>query len=174
MPFPFNRRARGLLGLLDAKTGGQTPQELIEALHTTVDAWPLYYAEMRTHISGTTPGPLGVGYSGFTVGDSMTVPNDEIWRVFHYAVQVNTVLGAGQNVLVVPSALLAVDSGTPLRSVTLTSNRFLATITGQLATSCADVPFTLLPGDSLTVLLEIVTGLATTVNGAAEIMRLKI
>lgn len=102
-----NRVPRGLLGLLDAKTQGQTPSDTTGVLSPVIDLTPNYLADIpfdvgqASDISNTVGLNLGV----------VTVPAGELWYV--YAISSEQIsAGAGTSgaiatVLNVPTAALS-------------------------------------------------------------------
>jgi len=174
MPRPFNRLPRGLLGLLDAKVGGQNPQELTDELRPVLEMFPFYHAQFRDALSGQTAGNAVVGTNSLATGSLTGPPADELWWVEHYAVKMDAGLAAGNGVILMPSMLSVSSSGGPSIPILLNSARNVANQIGWIAAAAADRPFLMIPGDVLGAWVEWISGIATTITGFAHVARIKI
>lgn len=74
-----NRVAKGLLGILDAKTGGQLPSGLSGELTGGIEMLDLYLADIPLE-GEDVAGFLGSG-DLFVFSNPVTVPNGELWAV---------------------------------------------------------------------------------------------
>jgi hypothetical protein len=174
MSFRFNRTPRGLLGLLDAKVGGQTPQEIAAEVRAVVDAFPLFHAQIREAMTGQTAGNVTAGVNLFTGGTLIGPPADELWWVEHFSVKCDTSVGAGNTVCIAPMINSAISGSLVGAPIVLNSVRLLANQVGWLAAAAADRAFLMVPGDTLGTWVETVGGLLTFVTGCAHVARIKI
>lgn len=110
MPGLINRFPRGLLGLLDAKTGGKTPQAIADMVIPQLDIERYYLAQFSEAIIDTSGAVAGVG-SIFGASFLLDCPNDEIWIVSHYAVLSSIALAAGETLGLVPSIRFRTNAG---------------------------------------------------------------
>lgn len=78
MPLDFNRYPLGLLGLLDAKVRGRTPNELGDVTLPTLDITDFLLAQGVEVLNDDTAAIAVVGRH-FGAAARLTVPNDEIW-----------------------------------------------------------------------------------------------
>jgi len=106
----INRVPRGLLGLLDAKTGGRTPPETTGVLSPVIDLTPNYLADIPFEIAQASS-PAAALTPGTNYG-IVTVPAGELWYVYQVSAQI-IANGAGDAldcfpVLVAPSGVVPV------------------------------------------------------------------
>lgn len=94
MPRPFNRYPLGLLGLLDAKVRGQTPNELSDFTQATLDVERYLLEQSIEVITDTTAVVTAVGRV-FGAAGTLQVPQDELWFVHQYAVRPQGAYAAG-------------------------------------------------------------------------------
>ena len=85
----INRVPRGLLGLLDAKTGGRTPQNADQNLRFGLEQLPFYLADLpqRTATDQDTP----VTTSG--AHNTIEIPAGELWFVYSMTVDCAALAG---------------------------------------------------------------------------------
>lgn len=174
MPYSFNRTPRGLLGLLDAKVQGRTPQELAEIVQPMLDMFPLWNAQLREAMSGQTAAAVPVGITALANGTLTGPPADELWYVEQYTVKMDASIAAGQHVVLSPALIARVSGAAAGIPITLAPPAPIANQIGWIASNTTQRPLLLIPGDVLGVWIDSVSGLATTVTGLALVSRLKI
>lgn len=94
MPRPFNRYPLGLLGLLDAKVRGQTPNELADVTQPVLELERYLLEQQIEVVTDTTAVVAAVGRV-FGAAATLTVPQDELWFVHQYAVRPQGAYAAG-------------------------------------------------------------------------------
>lgn len=149
MPSRINTYPRGLLGLLDAKTGGQTPTELSSSVNMTLDALPFYRAqkgEARRQDSAAIAGTGAI----FPGGVNFSCLESEILLVDLFSIQLNGVLGAGEFVGMVPMVRKTSQSG-QLTDIFLANREDITAPTTPVLPICTMTtgPLLLVPGDLL-------------------------
>lgn len=173
MPFPFNRLPRGLLGLLDAKIGGQNPQQLDESVRSSVALDRFYEAQMREALTGTSLALVALGPVFWSTGSMAgVVPADEMWLIDQYSVQ-SQGMAAGEALAIVPLLRVNAPAGT-YQDIFLDHPVVLTLALNEQAFSTAIRPFVALPGDSLGFQVWRRTAYAGTVSGIATVSRLKV
>lgn len=172
MPFPFNRWPKGLLGLLDAKVGGQNPQLLSEVVNAELDVLPFYYASARETLQGNTLVAVGSGTAFFLTGTMTEVPSDEMWYVESLTALALAGLAAAQSVIAVPVHRTSVLGGGVL-VVERSSYRFQCSQLAAQPSATIGRPFWALPGDQIGVQAFQTGGFSATYQGTATILRIK-
>lgn len=171
MPGLINRFPRGLLGLLDAKTNGKTPEGLGDLVAPVLDVFPHYIAAMREAQTDTSGAIAGTGLV-FGTNGRLTCPSDQIWYVDQFQVRTSVALGAGEIVGMVPVQrspnIIGTNSDFDL------APPVTAGLVGTLARNSARAPFWVLPGDFLGALLYERTNYAGTVRLDIQFSRLQI
>lgn len=172
MPFPFNRIPRGLLGLLDAKVRGQSPQVLRDELQLTLDGFGFYFAGAAELQAGQTLIPVTEGPITFQ-NNALIVPNDELWWVDTFSVGANSILGAGATLNLSPMVRVAAAAGIQL------TDQLLAPPgpsfgQGSRPVWPAERSFWALPADALGAWIHAHDVYADILVGAARFSRFKI
>jgi len=105
----INRVPQGLLSLLDAKTGGNTPPDTANNLQPVLEQLQFYLASIPMQ-AGQATGNTG-GLDSITVA-SVEIPSGELWAVYGVSVQSLTVAGSGV-VGITPTVFTADLDGLP-------------------------------------------------------------
>jgi hypothetical protein len=172
MPRPYNRYPLGLLGLLDAKVRGQTPNELGEITQPVVELGPFLLAqgaEVLTDNTAAIAANVNLGAAAL-----LTAPQDEVWYVHAFSARANAVLGAATTVRFQPLHQTALAIGTATAGLFTLAPGITAT-TGERPASSAKHPIIIAPGDQLGVLVtELILGVAFTMALHAKISRLRV
>jgi hypothetical protein len=74
------------------KNQGQLPADLVDALQPTIHVADFYYGGRRETIPFADVGAQGIAASSNFVFPEITVPNNEVWWVHGFLVQVSTVI----------------------------------------------------------------------------------
>ena len=157
----INRVPRGLLGLLDAKTSGNTPGTFREDLQPVIDLTDYYETDIPQAVIVETDN--AVNTAGFHAG--VVVPDGELWLVY----AVSSTVAAQQNNDVMFSNPVYDDN---LSSVALapTSGPFngLSSLAGEIAQNGVtfNEPLRALPGNRFLTNLYRNVGLNVTVTTA--------
>jgi hypothetical protein len=163
MPRPYNRYPLGLLGLLDAKVRGQTPNELGEITQPVVELGPFLLAqgaEVLTDNTAAIAANVNLGAAAL-----LTAP---------FSARANAVLGAATTVRFQPLHQTALAIGTATAGLFTLAPGITAT-TGERPASSAKHPIIIAPGDQLGVLVtELILGVAFTMALHAKISRLRV
>ena len=80
-----NRVPRGLLGLLDAKTQGQTPADTTGVLSPVIDLTANYLADLVLETGQASSNATLVAGQNYGV---VTVPDAELWYIYHVTSQI--------------------------------------------------------------------------------------
>jgi len=171
MPGLINTYPRGLLGLLDAKTSGRTPEALGDQVSMILDVFPFYQAQRRETISGNTAAVAGGGAIFPTSGFS--VPQDEIWFVVGYNVVANAALAATEFLGFVPVHRSQNTAGNTA-DVHLAPALVAGSTTPVQPASAAQRPFLAIAGDQLGAFIYHRAVYAGTLRMDAMIVRIKI
>lgn len=129
---PIQVLPRGLTGLLQLKTLGRVPDELAGFVQPAMDIGAYYLAAaalVDVVIHGINIGPGAAGPSPFSPGN-IVVPNDEVWYVHQYSVEVLLPVGAAEAARNVQPIMYLTSVGT-IRWVGLTEQSI--TVTGNAA-----------------------------------------
>lgn len=163
--------ARGLLGLLDAKTGGVTPTLLADAVQMQLDTFPFYLAQRRETISSNTAAVAADGAIFFTAGFS--VPQDEIWYVAAFSIAVNSALIATEFMGFIPIHRSQNVAGNTA-DVHLAAGLVAGSTVGTRPETCAQAPFWAIAGDQLGAFMYHRAVYTGTLRGDAMILRIRI
>lgn len=87
----INRVPQGFLGVLDAKTQGQSPADVSPVLSAGIDLTQFYLGDRPLNTAVATT--AGVNANGVVAGSAITVPDGELW--FVYAAQTQAISTAG-------------------------------------------------------------------------------
>lgn len=90
---PINRVPAGLLGLLDVKSMGATPNRIEQRIRPIVDMQPYWSAQGRQFVANT-PGTVSVNNVGIFISNQLVVPAGKCWLVESHMAFAST-LGAG-------------------------------------------------------------------------------
>jgi len=173
MPRPFNTNLRGFLGLLDAKVQGRAPENFLENVQPTLDAFDFLYAARR-RVLQIDCGLSSTAGEGFWpgLGGLSQVPQDELWYVDRITTFINSPLLAAEELLYYP----AVNYRTTLAftgHTVLAQPRDRVSVAGDVPRNPSDRPYLGLPGDVFGVWIEhIVT--AATINILIELQLLQL
>jgi len=110
----INRVPAGLLGLLDAKTQGQTPQDSSGVLSPTIDLTPNYLANIPYTAGLANEVSTTIGLKAI-----LEVPAGELWYV--YAVSSEVVASAASQVLTGVPCIIVPGAGGATNYVPLTT-----------------------------------------------------
>lgn len=169
MASPFNIYLRGLLGLLDAKVGGQAPAAFEDAIRVSLDANRFLIAQKQEVLSMATAAynTLGTKLDAAGLG---VVPDSEIWFVHRFVCKQTVVLAAGEFHCFQPTIFGRSTAGTNVTQG-LANNPRISTATDRPMV-VAQEAFVALPGDSLGVEATTVTTAGTfTINMFAAFVR---
>lgn len=173
MGFPFNKYPLGLLGLLDAKVRGRTPNILTDETQAGIDLVPFLLEQNAESLNDLTAVPGAVGRF-FGTNATLTVPDQQLWWVHNFSCRPDGVLAAGttQAVRCVHETSLA--AGVLTVNLLVRSDEAVGTAGVQPFTGTAS-PFLMGPGDRLGVFIStLVLGTARAVQLYAKISRLTI
>jgi hypothetical protein len=149
---PFNRYPAGLLGLLDAKVRGQTPNELAQVTYPTVDITQFLLAQGAEAVNDLTAAIGAVGRF-FGTALSLVVPNDELWYVHACATRPSAALGAATSYQFKVIHDTALALGASPQCLFVRSDTASGTTAGQPFAGNGK-PFIMSPGDRLGVFVE--------------------
>lgn len=166
-----NTYPRGLLGLLNAKTGGRTPQDVTETVQTVLDIFPFYAAQMRETVSANSLAIAGTGAIFPTTG--FAVPNDEIWLVLGYSAAMNGVLAVAE-FLGFTLIRRSLNNAGNSADLILTPQLTTGLTTGLLPQASAQSPFLMIPGDQLGASIYHRVATVNTIRFDAEIVAMQI
>jgi hypothetical protein len=172
-PFPFNRYPVGLLGLLDAKVQGKTPNELAQVTIPEIDITQFLLAQTAIIINDVTAAIGAVGRF-FGTAATLTVPNDEIWYIHAMTSRPSGVLGAGTNYTFRNLHETTLSVGPSAVGPFYKGNQGVGA-TGAQPVASSELPFLMQPGDRLGVYVEGgLFGVAATFQLFAKLSPLKI
>jgi len=134
-----NRVPRGLLGLLDAKTQGQTPADTNGVLSPVIDLTPNYLADIPLQVAQAN----NVGNAVGTLYGTVTVPNGELWYVYVVATEGIATAAGAMNVIPVLVAAASGVLSVPLQKMEAGLGAYAA---AESQTSVATFPDALLVG----------------------------
>ena len=163
----INRVPRGLLGLLDAKTGGRTPPDTTGVLSPVIDLTPNYLSDIPFEVAQTA----AVVSAAQTVVALVTVPAGELWYCYVIASEFIATASAqilnGVVVLRPPSGTLSVA----LTDRFITPSGMLTTGAGDSVTSSwtSATPFLAGPGTVFASKLIVEPG-ASNINCVTSVM----
>lgn len=145
MPARFNAHLRGLLGLLQAKVEGRTPDQFEQSLRGTFDSWPFLFANQAESLRLVT---VGSGVEG--IFTQAAAPPGEIWLVEHCMWRLANGTGANGTLAAAEelgaAMTLMTSNGGFLHLLGDAGQVFLA---GSIPVGYASRPFVLMPGDTL-------------------------
>jgi len=163
---------RGLLGLLNLKSFGETPRDLDAAVGITVDGLPFYLSNILVTGVGQEVAPaigantLSSGSGGF-LDLSAPIPDNELWWLHEYNVQVS------------PGAATAITMQATVRFDNARSSYAPPVVcTGAAGPPTFIVPLgksdiLLPPRTSFGFFVQAITGAPGTVQGIARISRFR-
>lgn len=166
-----NTYPRGLLGLLNAKTGGRTPQDVTETVQMILDIAPFYTAQMRQTVSSNSGPIAGVGAIFPLAG--FAVPNDQVWLVQAYSAVMNGALAAAE-FLGFTLIRRSLNSAGNTADLILTPQMVSGVTTGLIANASCQLPFLMIPGDQLGAQIYHRVATVNTIRFDAEIVALQI
>jgi len=129
---PIQTIPRGLLGLLNLKNVGRLPDVLHGTVQPTIDLtawWMNALAELDTNIHSNVLSSMGHTMMNFAV-NPLVVPNNEVWWVNTYSVEVQLAAGAAELAENIAPLLLINTAGVP-RWISLTDTSL--TVRGDAA-----------------------------------------
>lgn len=171
-PLPFNRYPVGLLGLLDAKVRGQTPNELEQYTCASVELTPWLLESGQECLNDETANIGAVGRF-FGANGNLTVPNDQIWWVHAFSARPNAALAAGTTYTLQPVHETALSAG-PIAQCLFPRGASASGTTAAQPFAASDEPFLASPGDRLGVYFaQVVVGTAIPCQLFAKITRLR-
>lgn len=169
---PYNRYPLGLLGLLDAKVRGETPNELASFTQATIDLSQYLLAQSAEVVVDDTAAVAA--NTNFGLNGTLTVPQDEIWFVHAYSIRTLAALAAGTTIRVWPLLSTALASGTATAGLFVLGEKLTATV-GERPATATSKPFIAAPGDRLGLLVtELVVGAAPAFALFAKLSRLRV
>lgn len=152
MTRPYNRYPEGLLGLLDAKTRGQTPNELSDFTQATLELAPFLLEQGKEAVNDLTAAIGAVGRF-FGANLSLVVPNDEIWYMDAVMARPSGALGAGTTYRFYVCHDTALATGVSPQCLFMRSAQGAGT-TGEQPAAQTGAPFIMGPGDRIGVFVE--------------------
>lgn len=145
MGSPIQKIPGGLLGFFGAKTQGRNPDFFADEVVGTLDTWPFYRWTDRRQASTIKAAAAGSVLGA--VGDSITVPDGQVWFIENVSVH-SVVLGAGQSTRLRPALFnLAAGQGAFMAAPTSSS----ATVGEQVLAGWQPLGGGILVGPSFTV-----------------------
>jgi len=143
----INRVPQGLLGLLDAKTQGETPKDSSGVLSPTIDLTPNYLANIPLQIALAVAGASST--IGYKTASQVTVPAGELWYVFAASAQrISTAANGANNI-----SLCLVTANTSgvchIASFDGGTTSPLANLDSSIAGITFETPLLLNPGNAL-------------------------
>lgn len=170
---PYNRYPVGLLGLLDAKIRGFTPNELADVTYATLDITQ-FLLQQNTEAANDLTAAIGAVGRFFGANLTLVVPNDEIWFVHAVMTRPSAVLGAGTTYRFFVCQDTALAAGVSPQCLFMRSDKGSGT-TGEQPTTWTGRPFLMAPGDRIGVFVEAgVFGVPATFQTHALFSRLRI
>lgn len=172
MPLTIQALPKGLVGLLDLNTGGAGPAVLADQSVGTVALEEHYWLFKRERVS---QGGVAAGTTAqlFTFATTMTVPGNEAWLVYHFAISGPVALGL--TIQMCPCIQLASPAG----NQSLQIGPAVANQTSALASIITCYmdrgPILAPPGAILSgQTLAISAATAVTVGGTADVVKFRI
>jgi len=142
----YNALLRGILGALQAKVEGKSPNQLEESIRGVLDVYPFLLAGRREFLAGgTDPTAAASGFFPDITGNLTPKPG-ELFLVEQFVAYRNTSLAANEYIAFSPAFVGRTVPIGLLHYVMLAPpvGRFVA---GDLGSSFAARPFVLVPGD---------------------------
>lgn len=170
---PFNRYPVGLLGLLDAKVQGKTPNELAQYTYPVLELAAFLLEQGQESLNDLTANIGAVGRF-FGTNGNLVVPDNEIWWVHSVSARPNAALAAGTTYTVVPVHETALALGPSIQCLYPRAEPQTGTV-GQQPFSGNSTPFLCSPGDRLgAYFAQAVIGTAIPCQIFAKITRLRV
>lgn len=169
---PYNRYPQGLLGLLDAKVRGQTPNEITDYTQASIELAPFLLQQMSEVVTETT-GVLAATGRAFGANGTLTVPQDEAWYVLDFGVRPSAILAAGVTTRFWGMLDTTLATGT-VSVGTFPQTGIGSGTVGERPYTGPAAPFLASPGDQLGVWIESVTGAGFTAQLMAKFARLRV
>lgn len=153
----------GYLSLLNAKSNGYTPPDVVDSIRPTLDITQFLKASIPlTSKANSTPAQSAVG-----AGTTLTVPNGEAWQVI--AAAANASLGTAGNVLKFKLTLNPPDLS--LSSCALSTFGPLAvTNAGEIFSCCWSAPDGFIVGPGTQFQMQLMLALANTVTASVVVL----
>lgn len=172
MSKPYNTYLRGLLGLLDAKVGGRSPDSFEDSIRLTLDSLQFMLAQRRETLFIATAAFSTTGFKTDAAAAAV-VPSTEMWMFDNYAVNSGTALIAAEELLMYPAYRARSNAGVNTTQILGQMDRVALALDLPISTNWR--PFILLPGDILGVYAQrAVTAATFTVNMMASFIRVSI